>query len=55
MCCCNEKNQKKEGCQKPENLKTRPKSCSTEQILKCHGDVKRHPCAPGGKRKERRA
>lgn len=40
MCCCN--NEK--GCQKPENLKDKPQSCSTEQIKKCHGDVKEHPC-----------
>jgi len=35
--------QKKE-CEKPENLKGDPKECSPEQIEKCHGDVKEHPC-----------
>jgi len=32
------------ACQKPENLKTKPEECSAEQIRKCHGDVKEHPC-----------
>jgi len=32
------------GCQKPENLKGKPEECSPEQIKKCHGDVKHHPC-----------
>ncbi len=31
-------------CQKPENLKEKPEECSPEQILKCHGDIKGHPC-----------
>jgi len=31
-------------CQKPENLKGKPKECSPEQIKKCHGDDKGHPC-----------
>ena len=41
MCCSNEK---KEGCQKPENLKDKPEDCSPEQIRECHGDVKEHSC-----------
>ncbi len=39
-------------CQKPKALKGRPQDCSAEQIRKCHGDVKKHPCvrpARGGK------
>lgn len=41
MCCCN----KAEGCcEKPENLKGKPKDCSAEQIRECHGDEKDHPC-----------
>lgn len=32
------------GCQKPEELKDKPENCSPEQIKKCHGDVKEHPC-----------
>jgi len=42
MCCCCEKR----GCQKPENLKGVPEDCSEEQIKKCHGDDKSHPCVP---------
>jgi len=34
----------KTKCQKPENLKGQPGECSAEQIKKCHGDVKKHPC-----------
>ena len=33
-----------EDCQKPENLKKDQTKCSPEQIRKCHGDVKEHPC-----------
>jgi hypothetical protein len=40
--------EKKKCCEKPEELKGRdPEKCSPEQIKKCHGDVNRHPCAPG--------
>ncbi len=31
-------------CQKPENLKDKPESCSPEQIEKCHGKDGGHPC-----------
>ena len=41
MCCSNEK---KEECQKPENLKDKPENCTPEQIRKCHGEQKEHPC-----------
>ncbi len=34
----------KRKCQKPEELTGRPQECSPEQIKKCHGDVKDHPC-----------
>ena len=34
----------KQVCQKPEELVGKPEDCSTEQIKKCHGDVKDHPC-----------
>jgi len=40
MCC--EKNK----CERPKELKGKPGECSKEQIKKCHGDVKKHPCAP---------
>lgn len=32
-------------CQKPEQLKTVPEECNKEQIEKCHGQVKDHPCS----------
>lgn len=41
--CCNRKNQ----CQRPENLKDKPEKCSKQQIRKCHGDVKEHLCTSG--------
>ena len=34
----------KQRCQKPEELKGKPEACTPEQIRKCHGDVKGHPC-----------
>jgi len=42
--------EKKDGCQKPENLKGKPEDCSPEQILECHGEVASHPCT--GKEQE---
>ena len=38
-------------CMKPENLKGKPEECSPEQIRKCHGDVKGHPCVEKSKKK----
>jgi len=35
----------KQGCQKPEELVGKPEDCSAEQIKKCHGNLKDHPCA----------
>lgn len=32
------------SCQKPEELKTVPEKCTKEQIEKCHGSDKDHPC-----------
>jgi len=46
----------KRTCQKPENLKDKPEECSKEQIIKCHGDAGKHPCASDvlhGKEKNR--
>ncbi len=41
MCeCCNDEPR----CQKPEELEGEPAECSPEQIKKCHGDDKEHPC-----------
>ena len=34
----------KKGCQKPETLEGKAEECSAEQIRKCHGDAKEHPC-----------
>jgi len=34
----------KKGCQKPDQLKEKPEKCTPEQIKKCHGDEKKHPC-----------
>jgi len=34
----------KKACQKPRALKGKPQDCSQEQIKKCHGDAKGHPC-----------
>lgn len=31
-------------CEKPEHLKKGPGDCSREQIKKCHGKLKKHPC-----------
>lgn len=42
----------KNCCIKPEDLKNKPEECSPEQIKKCHGDEKSHPCASGKKDKE---
>ena len=41
----------KQGCQKPENLRGKPEECSPEQIKKCRGDVKVHPCVAEGNEK----
>ena len=41
MCC---RDEKKQDCQKPENLKDKPENCTPEQIQKCHGESKAHPC-----------
>ena len=36
--------EKDNRCEHPEKLKSRPGECTPEQIKKCHGDVKEHPC-----------
>lgn len=48
MCCT----QKKQGCEKPENLKGKPEDCMPEQIRRCHGNIKEHQCSSTGIRKE---
>lgn len=42
---------RKSGCQKPDQLKDRPEKCSPRQIVKCHGDAKKHPCVTTRKAK----
>ncbi|NQU41809.1 hypothetical protein HQ520_00890 [bacterium] len=39
-------------CQKPKQLKSNPQECAQEQITKCHGDDKGHPCACDGTDRE---
>ena len=40
-----DKGKSESKCQQPEKLKGGdPRKCSPEQIRKCHGDVKKHPC-----------
>ena len=34
----------KKCCQNPDACKGKPEDCTPEQIKKCHGDVKEHPC-----------
>ena len=41
----------KKGCQRPDQCKGKPEECSPEQIKKCHGDVKEHPCVKPAKDK----
>ena len=41
----------KAKCQKPEDLKGKPRDCTPEQIRKCHGDTKEHPCVPAAAEK----
>ncbi len=31
-------------CEQPVQLKDKPENCTPEQIKKCHGDTKDHPC-----------
>jgi hypothetical protein len=40
----------KNECQKPKELIDKPEKCSPEQIKKCHGDVKGHPCVEEAER-----
>lgn len=40
-------------CQQPDQLKGSPQECSPEQIRKCHGDSKSHPCVEDRKGKEK--
>ena len=36
---------KEQGCRKPQEAQGRkPEECSPQQVRKCHGDVREHPC-----------
>ncbi len=48
MCCA----EKKSGCQRPDELKEKPEECTPKQIKKCHGTMRKHPCAPKGSGKK---
>lgn len=43
MCACK--------CQHPEKLKGKPEECTPQQIAKCHGPQKKHPCVTKTKKK----
>ena len=49
MCCAKAK------CEKPKNLKARAEDCSPEQIKKCHGESKKHPCVTPVSRRPRKS
>ncbi len=48
MCCGKTK------CERPKELKGRAEECSPEQVKKCHGNAKKHPCETGGKATNKR-
>ncbi len=41
----------KAKCQRPKELKGKAEECSREQIRKCHGNAKKHPCRGNPERK----
>jgi len=43
---------KKAKCLKPEDLKARPQDCSPEQIRRCHGTGRTHPCVQSAVRRK---
>ena len=40
----------KTTCEKPEQLKGTPQDCTPEQVKKCHGTDKKHPCVPANQK-----
>ena len=38
-----------QACENPDECKGHPWECTVEQIKKCHGDVKEHPCVEASK------
>ena len=47
-----QKNSTTECCQNPSELKDNVRNCSKEQIKKCHGNAKQHPCIRNQKEKK---
>jgi hypothetical protein len=46
---------KRYECQNPDRLiKGKVEECTPEQIRKCHGDARAHPCAEGEKTPEKK-
>jgi hypothetical protein len=45
MCCGKTK------CERPKDLKGKPEECAREQVKKCHGSDKNHPCVTKKKAK----
>ena len=41
----------KTSCQKPKALRGKPQDCLRDQIMKCHGEVKKHPCLKSARSK----
>jgi len=35
---------RKNGCEQPGKLRSKPSKCTPEQIKECHGEGKGHPC-----------
>ncbi len=48
---CDKEEAKQEGCEKPEECEGRPEECGSDQIEKCHGDAKEHPCVKPAEKK----
>jgi len=41
----------KRRCEKPKALRGKPQDCSPEQVRKCHGSTREHPCVGPAKGK----
>jgi NAD-dependent SIR2 family protein deacetylase len=44
----------KDYCQNPDQLKGKPGECSPEQVEKCHGSARKHPCTEPAEKKEQK-
>ncbi|MEW6379584.1 MAG: hypothetical protein AB1611_08240 [bacterium] len=38
-------------CQKPKDAADKPENCQDEQIKKCHGTARKHPCCKKDEKK----